>query len=149
VNNHFHIHTQTMAGVLRYAIRTNDQQLVDWVWRAYQFALSRSSSFGWVPEGVYDRASSELCEISDMIDMAIQFGRSGRPQEWERAERFVRNQFLEQQLTKAAWLQSQTGKEDTPDTTYQNVAARSIGAFGGGARPTTSPIFIRVRRSLS
>jgi hypothetical protein len=134
-NNHFHCHTHTMAGILRFGIRTNDQQLIEWVWRAYRFALSRSSSFGWVPETVYDRPSAESCEISDMIDLAIQFGRLGKSEEWERAERFVRNQFLEQQLTGAGWLQSQTRKEDTADTSYQDVAARSIGSFGGWCSP--------------
>ena len=135
LNNHFHAHTHTMAGILRLAIRTNDQQLIDWVWRAYRFALSLSSSFGWVPDNVRTQSGAETCEITDMIDLAIQFGRLGKTEEWETAERFVRNQFLEQQLTKATWLESQTRKQDTSDTSYQNVAARSIGSFGGWCSP--------------
>ena len=137
---HFHGHTHTMAGILRFAIRTNDQELIDWVWRAYRSALGLVSSFGWAPWfsppiPAFGRVSSEACGISDMIDLAIQFGRLGKTEEWETAERFVRNQFLEQQLTKAAWLESQTRKEDTPDASYQNVAARSIGSFGGWCTP--------------
>jgi hypothetical protein len=70
-----------------------------------------------------------------MIDLAIQFGRLGKTGEWETAERIVRNQFLEQQLTDAAWLESETRKEDTPHTSYQNVPARVLGSFGSWCSP--------------
>ena len=129
-NNHTHAHTSPAAGVLRFAIRTDDQRLIDWVWRAYRFALSLSTSFGWVPKCVYNRPRAETCALSDLIDLAIQFGRLGKTEEWDTAESIVGNQLLEQQLTDDTWLESETRKEDTYSTSYRNVAARALGSFG-------------------
>jgi len=103
---HFHSRAVTMLGVIRFGNSVGDARALEWGRRVYERARSYGSSFGWFPERIVrDRAHGcETCPIMDMMESAVILARSGHPQYWEDAERFLRNQLLENQLTDIAWL---------------------------------------------
>lgn len=139
---HFHTRSLSMAGILRYALLVGDEELVQWVKRAFDWAMTTSSSFGWFPEGVgtedfYTTKHSETCNITDMIHIAIKLAESGYPEYWDHTERFVRNHLIESQWYRPEWMQFPTDSlpEDTEMTSYQWMSERIPGGFAGRTLP--------------
>jgi hypothetical protein len=100
----------------------------------------------------------ESCEVADMIVLALKMSRAGLGDYWDDVDRYVRNQFVEQQVVRTDWIktalqpqletlegqewlgQAQTrftvcGKPDPIMTTAEDAAERSIGSFAGWAAP--------------
>lgn len=139
---HFHTRSLSMAGVLRYALLVQDAELIAWVKRAFDWAMTTSGSFGWFPEGVgteayYTTKHSETCNITDMVHLALKLAEAGHEEYWTHAERFVRNHLLESQWTKEEWLPHPSGpsREDSPTQSFQNMEARIMGGYAGRTLP--------------
>lgn len=135
---HFHSRAVTMLGVIRYGYGFGDASATEWGKRVFDRALQYGTSFGWYPERVVkSRAHGcETCAVVDMMEAAIWLAKSGYPQYWEEAERILRNQLLESQLTNVDWLQD-FDKEvaKNPWETTVNVVRRSQGGFAGWSLP--------------
>ena len=45
----------------------------------------------------------ELCEVADMIAIAIRLSEAGAGDYWDDADRWIRNHFFENQMLSADW----------------------------------------------
>ncbi len=140
---HFHTRSLSMAGVLEYALLVGKPELVEWVRRAFDWAMATScGSFGWFPEGIgtehrQTTKHSETCNITDMLHVALRLAEAGYEEYWTHAERFTRNHLLESQWSRKDWLKPR--KDSLPDETAQNsyvdMDARIMGGYAGRTLP--------------
>ncbi|MDD9918321.1 MAG: glycoside hydrolase family 127 protein [Rhodospirillaceae bacterium] len=135
---HFHSRAVTMLGVIRYAYGTGDTEALAWGQKVFDKACTYGTRFGWFPERLVESRAHgcETCAIVDMMEAAIWLAKSGQPQYWGVAERFLRNHLLESQLTSIDGLEDSagTGRDDEWESTVR-VARRSIGGFAGWSQP--------------
>lgn len=135
---HFHSRAVTMLGVIRYGHGCGDARAVAWGKRVFDAARAYGTTFGWFPERVVKSKAHgcETCAIVDMMEAAIWLARSGYGEYWEVAERFLRNQLLESQLTDISWLpESAPAGQDGEWETTRDVARRALGGFAGWSQP--------------
>jgi hypothetical protein len=135
---HFHIHTNILLGFLEYAREAGDQEIIDFVNKSYLWARSEqaysSALVGFFPENVKpDCPNTELCPVADMVDLAIMLSLAHAGDYWDDADRWIRNQFAEGQLTKIGWIDhlAQTVTPVAYNETSDHVAERNIGGFAG------------------
>jgi len=110
------------AGALRYGINVGDQHVIEKVRKMFDWTLAHCSSFGWVPDGLGHKTTSETCSIVDALHIAILLGRHVDSKYFDFVERCTRNQFLENQLLQPELV---IKKIDSP------LAKRTAKAFYG------------------
>jgi hypothetical protein len=150
---HFHSHALAVLGLLEYGVAAGDRELVDFCRKSYDWArLQGSTLTGYFPTVInpdqcmegglpYSGVRSpyydefEICELADMIAMALKLSAAGAGDYYDDAERWARNLFAEGQLTRVDWISTRPRYMDTrpvlPNETSERVAERSLGAFGG------------------
>ncbi|MDP7399380.1 MAG: hypothetical protein QF541_21100 [Lentisphaeria bacterium] len=120
---HFHRHLWSIAGILKYAVLTGNDQYLSRARRVYGFAEQLGSPFGWFPEmvGLNSPADeySETCCIYDMIHGALTLARSGCDEYWDRVSCYAKNQLMKSQFTEPGALDDGA------------LAARLVGGFTG------------------
>ena len=163
IHAHFHTHTAWLMTMLDYAKITADRELMDFVVRGYEWGRelgvnasvnpSRNSEWvkgygilGYFPEVTngFMWESSEICEVADMITLALNLSEAGAGDYWDDADRWIRNMFAEGQLTSTDWIyrvqelglekpdvQHILPAEVDPYATTDMVPERNLGAFGG------------------
>ena len=164
IRPHFHSHAHGLQAMLEYATAVGgDPELIDFVVRSYEWARSwgtnagkRTGSaighatgatlLGYFPETLFDLEweSSEICEVADMITLAMKLSEAGAGDYWDDADRWIRNMFAEGQLTSTDWIYRilETGLVNPdvqhilpasvdPYATTDRVPERNLGAFGG------------------
>ncbi len=145
---HFHAHTRQIDSALALLTCIEDKELHERVVKAYAYAyLKGNTTVGFFPEWLHERArpaSSEICEVADMIGCALKLCRLGYDK-WDDVDRWTRNQFAECQLVHTHWLEdghfepADREKEPLPAagcepgvySTTDRVAQRMVGAFSG------------------
>ncbi len=154
---HYHSHSMGMAGLLEYALATNDprvaQFVVDFYTYSRNFGISR---IGWFPcfagpiNEVQDNCLKswgaktvmmEGCDIGDMTWLAAHLSSAGLGDYWEDIDQWVRNQLVEYQMINKDILEeivagSPAHQIDPVTETDDNVIARNVGAFMSSADPT-------------
>jgi hypothetical protein len=144
---HFHEHTRDLQAFLEYALLTNDTGLLELVRQGYEFGKAHGNVLlGYFPEFLYSPQAeqSELCEVADMVALALKLSEAGLGDYWDDADRWARNMFAEGQLIRSDWIDAlyQPGLEkgdekDFPESvigyneTTDRVADRLVGAFAG------------------
>jgi len=119
-SGHLHGHVAMLRALLMYALVTNDDDFRQFVRNGYEFTRHFTSpEIGYFNEWTYCRAGCETCEVADMIALAIRLSDAGIGDYWDDVDRYVRNQFVEQQ--------HMTGPDNT------------IGAFIIHGQPTWIP----------
>jgi DUF1680 family protein len=77
--------------------------------------------------------------LADMVTLAVKLSSGGIGDYWDDVDRWVRNQFAEQQLTSTDWVyrmaERQPRKPVESNETADRVAERNLGAFAGWAAP--------------
>ncbi len=97
-SGHLHGHVAMLRAVLMYARLTNDEELKQFVRNGYEFTRHfYSAEIGYFTEWTYCHAGCETCELADMIALAIRLSDAGVGDYWDDVDRYVRNQFVEQQ----------------------------------------------------
>jgi hypothetical protein len=141
VGGHFHMHTYGLMGILEYALAANDKELTRFVQSSYVWARTpeafSNSVVGYFPEGVAENKSCESCQPADMIALALKMTDAGVGDYWDDVDRWVRNQFTENQMTRADWVYRRKPDAAVPlksNQTTERVAERHVGGFSGGAR---------------
>lgn len=87
------------AGIMRWALRRNDQQTIEQMKNAFDWTMKYSSSWGWVPDGLGpENASCESCSITDALHLALLIARHLDTSYYAIVERYARNQLLENQF---------------------------------------------------
>jgi hypothetical protein len=149
---HFHTHAMNILAALYVVDRTHDAWLLDRARRAYEWASSRQSEseplVGYFPEVTSDfvgereqTKTSETCEVADMIQSAMMLSHLGIDK-WDDADRWIRNQLAENQLTGTSWRTDGhivlTDFAPLPPLplgqyTTDRVLERTVGSFSGWA----------------
>ncbi len=174
--HHFHLNTSTLLGLLEYAMAFNDEDAKRRIVQSYEFAKSLGvPEIGYWPESfpppdnpnawpihVWENMTSEGCGIGNMVALSVNLSRYGVADYWEDADRFIRNHFVESQLTRSDWINKyarminqdlpmlSAGETESyfqiPDlVTTDNVAERSIGIFSTWCAPNDWILFPEVR----
>ena len=163
---HFHEHTRAILTMLEYAASAGDDEMTDFSLRSFEWVRNlgvhpqgRVSSVwqpggpggplvGYFPEFVNSVQwhASELCNVADMIALAIRFSELGLGDYWDDADRWTRNMFAEGQLQATDWIDRITEADAYspppaellptesivgPWCTADSVPERSRGAFAG------------------
>ncbi|RKN44945.1 beta-L-arabinofuranosidase domain-containing protein [Streptomyces hoynatensis] len=137
-SGHFHTRLGTLEGLAGYALFTGDHALTAFVKRAFDWALTQTTAFGWTPGDLADqRYEHETCSLVDMIGIGATLARAGHTRYWGVVERFLRNHLTASQLTETDWVRSAPDRSlDTPGwETHHRVGERVKGAFAGYGAP--------------
>jgi hypothetical protein len=135
---HVHGHLGTQAGILAYAVIKDDKALIDRVKQIFDWAVSISTSFGFVPELAKrkdDMIASETCTIMDYLDVALLLARHVDERYWDIVEKTARNHLAESQIRDASWLAEEPKKADEEGLIRSNLRQRVIGSFAGWSAP--------------
>lgn len=173
---HFHEHSRAILTMLEYAASAGDEEMMDFALRSFEWIRNlgvhpqgRASSVwqpggpggplvGYFPEFVNSVQwhASELCNVADMIALAIRFSELGLGDYWDDADRWTRNMFAEGQLQTTDWIDRITEADAYnpppaellptesivgPWCTADSVPERSRGAFAG--YPAVNDWYIR------
>ena len=159
---HFHAHANGLLAMQEYATTVEDEELTEFVLRSYAYAKSYVANFerrdgkavqtpggnliGYFPEGVNsdEWEGAEICEVADMITIALALSEAGVGDYWDDADRWVRNMFAEGQLLSTDWVYhlSEAGLTNSRPqslapsfvdaySTAERVPERNLGAFAG------------------
>ncbi len=148
MNAHFHAHTHGLLSMMEYSLVTNDQELMEFVLKSYEYAKTQGNTLlGYFPEFANspEYQTSEICEVSDMISLALRLSEEGVGDYWDEADRWVRNMFAEGQLLRTDWInrlpeagwtkpQPRHAIPSQMDATFQStdrVGECNLGAFAG------------------
>lgn len=158
---HFHTHTMDMLVALCVAEETGDRTLIERALKGYEYGIRAGQELlGFFPEAVhvsgpeptgthpYGYMTSENCEVADMVSVGIMLSRLGIDK-WDDVDRWVRNQFAENQLTWTEWLTDghiDPSERNLPEErinmfrkegwyTTHNVLQRTLGGFSGWPGP--------------
>lgn len=141
---HGHGHGIAVLALIDYADATGDKDTMQFARNAFEWARNPgaeygvSTTVGWFPEFYVPLyPSCEGCIVGDMVSMAVKLGSLGIADYWDDVDRWVRNQFFEQQLTDVEWVYRLAARQPAkPVGLYESAdhaAERNVGAFGGGA----------------
>ena len=143
---HFHGHTMVLLSLLDYGTVAGDREAVDFAHRGFRYGMTQGECLlGFFPEwlNMDEPQTLEICELADMISLAIKLSLAGVGDYWDMADRWIRNLFLEGQLRRADWVYwvgNKTAISVAPFHlpayhTNERVAERNIGAFGSEMAP--------------
>jgi hypothetical protein len=138
--NHFHTAVFGLLAMHELAAATDDKELMDFASRAYEYGRGKGASIvGFFPEGVDQRpAICESCETAEMAGLASLLSHAGRDY-WDDVDHYVRNQFAENQLMRADWIDQMVASDPHPPSRVfpgdctRNVARRVVGWFSSYA----------------
>jgi len=153
----FEAHTAShLRGVLameKYAEVSGDKALMEFVIRAFERAKFLGANFvygtsdydivespgagllGFFPEWTYSPVwqTCETDQVADMIYIALRLSEAGIADYWDDADRWIRNQFAENQLVTTDWIDKFTDEgqpvKTSPTVMVDRVSERALGGF--------------------
>ena len=145
---HFQHHMVPLLGMLDHALAAGNRELAEFVRRSFEWGRTKGDILvGHFPENIDEVGeieTSESCEVAGMIGLALKLSAAGLGDYWDDADRWIRNQFAENQLLEADWIyhMAEAGMTTTrmriPASqfdpvvdTVDRVPERNIGAFAG------------------
>ena len=136
---HFQHHMVPLLGTLDHALAVGDRDLAEFVRKAFEWGKTKGNTVvGYFPENIDHETPqmSEICEVAGMTGLALKLSAAGLGDYWDDADRWIRNQFSEGQLSKADWVYRLAASEppiqlDPVIHTGDRVPERNIGAFAG------------------
>jgi hypothetical protein len=153
---HFYAHVHCLLETLDYAVAAGgDQDLIDFARRGFEYARANGERLtGYFPEYIaHSRRDFQMCEtcgLADMIGLGLRLSALGLGDYWDDVDRWIRNQFAEQQLTRADWMERlpwmgpERGWFNTTSGWYQpdprrqkfaGLADACLGSFSSSAAP--------------
>ena len=143
---HFHAHTTGLMALFEVALASGDSDLMKHVLDGYEYAKSVGNTMlgyfpEWLDRDVYH--TSEICEVSDMVTLALRLSESGVADCWDDADRWLRNLLTEGQLLTTDWIyrlidanwtypwEIPPSEVDSVTQTNDRVPERNLGAFAG------------------
>jgi hypothetical protein len=152
--DHFHMNTSATMAIVDLASATGDKKLEEFGRKAFEYGRSIGDPLvGFFPEGLrylkedgsYEFKyrgveTAETCEVSDMIVCGLKLAGMGHDEYWDDVDRWIRNQFIENQLTRVDWIYRFLERESRPDLD-QEIFVREKGKgrplFQGRPMPMT------------
>lgn len=141
VGGHGHAHAIGLLSVLEFGLAANDREAIEFARGGFDWGRANGDSLiGFFPEFyVPGYHTCETDTISDMLGLATKLSASGVADYWDDIDRWIRNQFTEQQLTSvnAAYRCAARSAFKTVafNETGTQVPERNLGAFAGWAAP--------------
>ena len=138
-----HVHSAVWfaAGIVKLGRLTGDARYIDKGKGIFDYALSLSSSFGWLPEYAQwhpmEEEHCETCCIKDMIVCAHELIACGYAEYWDVMNRFARNQLMENQVRYTGYVVCDNTRPDENGVTYRDIDKRMLGGFTGGSEPNS------------
>jgi hypothetical protein len=137
-SGHVHGVLSTVAGIVSYSVVRKDDRLLSKAVKAFEYARSISTEFGYVPELAQrkdDLIACETCTIMDYLDAATLLARHVDEKYWDVVEKAVRNHLVESQIRDASWLPEKSDATDSPDIIRKDLRKKVIGSFAGWSSP--------------
>ncbi len=144
---HFQHHMVPLLGMLDYALAAGDDEIAQFVRRSFDWAKNKGElTVGYFPENIDNTEfeGSETCEVAGMIGLALKLSHAGLGDYWDDADRWIRNQFAENQLRRGDWIyrmhmggqvfprrRVRQSQIDESFETTERVPERNIGSFAG------------------
>ncbi len=153
---HFHSNAAALIGMLEYAATVDDGDLVEFVRKSYEFGKSAGEPLvGYYAESVpgFRQApghgpgggheTCETCEVADMMLLGLKLTLAGVGDFWDDVDRCLRNQFVENQITRTDW--PERFPEDSEENPYKtgyalqlwedetDAVERAVGSWAGWA----------------
>jgi Beta-L-arabinofuranosidase, GH127 len=138
---HGHAHAVGLLSVLEYGLAAQDREAVAFARGGFEWGRANGTTLmGFFPEFyVPGYRTCETDTISDMLGLAVKMSVAGVADYWDDVDRWVRNQFAEQQLTSTGWVykaaERSPRKALRPNEIGDKVPERNLGAFAGWAAP--------------
>ena len=150
LGGHGHGHGIALLSVLDYGLALGDRDLLAFSKASYKWAKNPGSIYGvstlvgWFPEWfVPGYPSCESCTIGDMLGIGLKLTAAGFGDYWDDADRWVRNHFVEQQLTSVDWVYELASHEPKqpvgPFQTAERTPERNVGDSEAGQAATSGP----------
>jgi DUF1680 family protein len=127
--------------VLDYALAAHDRDALDFARGVFEWARPNGNSMiGFFPEFmVPGYHTCETCMMADMLTLAVKLSAAGAGDYWDDVDRWIRNQFTEQQLTSTDWVYAMAERQPRKSLDFnevgEQVPERNVGAFAGWAAP--------------
>jgi hypothetical protein len=145
--DHLHHHTAVIMAVADLARVTGNRELAEKARTTYEYARRQGDPLvGFYPEGMrylnddgtYEyryrgSETAETCEIADLITAALKLAEIGYDEYLDDVDRWVRNQFAENQMMRADWIYRLIENHRVPADTVE-VKVREKGE-GHALRP--------------
>jgi hypothetical protein len=166
---HFHHGIFALMAVAEYAEAAQDTEVLRRVDACYRWAREMGDPLvGWYPEFMpgtdefedQDFESVEICEVADMVFLALLLTRRGTGDYWDDVDRWVRNMYAEGQITDADFVRRIPDRYLNPapgqfssqrwisiwnavskDT--RDIALRSVGSFFGWMRANDGLLILK------
>ena len=155
--------------VAEYAEAARDTEVLRRVDACFRWAREMGDPLvGWFPEfqpGTYefeeqDFESVEICEVSDMVFLALLLTRNGAGDYWDDVDRWVRNMYAEGQMTDADFVKHTPDRYLNPapgefssqrwisiwnaaSKDARDIASRSVGSFYGWMRANDGLLILK------
>ena len=147
---HFHHSLFALMAVCQYGYAAGDKEVLGQVDRCYRWARDMGDPLigyytEWMPgSDLYlqwqQGNSVEICEVADMIILALYLTRAGIGDYWDDVDRWVRNVFTEGQMLDTGFLDNIPSSyfnpcpDPRPHQDTDRIAERSVGSFFGWMR---------------
>jgi hypothetical protein len=143
IGGHSHGRAIGLLSMLEYANVAGDKDTAQFVKSSFEWAKSQqvspfgvSTLVGWFPEWYYPQyPTCEGCMTADMVALAVKLSSLGVGDYWDDVDRWVRNNFFEQQLTSPDWIYRATEhlprRPIAPHSVAEQTPERNVGAFAG------------------
>ena len=146
---HFHHSLYALMAVCEYGLIDNDPAVMERVDACYRYMREMGDPLiGYFQEyvpgsDVYLNRhgnSVEICEVSDMVFLALNLTRAGVDDYWDDVDRYVRNMYAEGQIQSSDFCDHIPDSYFNPEPNTRlhiddhNIAERSVGAFLGWMR---------------
>jgi hypothetical protein len=134
-------HATGAYAVLDYALAANDREALDFARGVFEWGRANGNpTIGFFPEFVVPGYHTcETCMMADLLTLAVKLSAAGAGDYWDDVDRWVRNQFTEQQLTSTDWVYSMAERQPRKPVDFnevnEQVPERNLGAFAGWAAP--------------
>ncbi len=140
---HFHGHTMSLLSMLDYGTIAGDEDVINFVNRAFLYGRNHGRNnilVGYFVEDIVGGGDgAETCEVADMVALALKLSQAGAGDYWDDADRWIRNQFAESQLREGDWIDKAVAHLPVRQTAYNEttdqVSRRLVGTFAGDAAP--------------
>ena len=128
-----------VVGITRWAVLKKDERLLDMMHSAFEWTVKHCSSWGWVPDGLGEpNGSCETCSITDALHLALLMAKHINPAYYEIAERYARNQLLENQFTNLNYIDNVMEQSSNPQ--HEKAKAALYGSWASYSKPNSLDI---------
>ena len=146
---HFHLGLYTLMAVCAYADAVRDREILERVDACYRWSREMGDPLvGFYPEHLWGTPGSlerhgnsvEICEVADMVFLALYLTRAGVGDYWDDVDQWVRNMLSEGQMRHTEFLDRipddcfNPEPSTRPHPVTDNVAEESVGSFFGWMR---------------